>query len=63
MSMVERLAEKARRDEATVLGCKDAARWWLNAIADELVTNLDTPMAASVADVSEWLRDQAREDK
>ncbi len=59
--LVERLAEKIAREcakGAWPVGDKDEARWWLNAIADELA-GPNTPWDGMRS--AEFLRSQATE--
>jgi hypothetical protein len=62
--MIQRLAEKwsaetgEHYDEPIL---RSDARWWLRAIADELVTNLDSPMGTT--DVAVWLNGEANADE
>ena len=71
MSLVERLADRAREEEAGGWP-EDRARWWLNAIADELCVHrvmLKCPYRQCERDadvgegVADWLREQAEEKK
>jgi len=57
MSLVERLAKKADYD--CIGDCTEAeARWWLNAIADEL----EEAFRDTIAGEAHWLRSQAKEE-
>lgn len=55
MSLVERLTEKRHADRLHIPTFEVAARWWLNAIADELGKEFQFNSAAK------WLRSQAQE--
>jgi len=65
MTLVRRLAEKWKLDNPEIVNtgnntedqrvCERDARWWLNAIADELAKRTDTQHSAR------WLRSQAQE--
>ena len=60
MSMVERLAKKSearqRPERRHIILGRREARWWLNAIADDM--DMNAPISWTVAD---WLRSQAEE--
>jgi len=66
MSLVERLAEKWENSEGE-RWAKDEARWWLNAIADELDAGYGfdairlefEPTYFPGGPAAEWLRSQA----
>ena len=68
-SMVERLAEKQAKnfDVPCDENRERDARWWLNAIADELDKTLTTPerpnlgLTSTSDAVLKWLRSQASE--
>jgi len=67
MSLVERLAEKHWSDWADVafdlegVGERNA-RWWLNAIADELDVQEFSLVLDNQWDAARWLRAQAKEE-
>lgn len=60
MTLVQRLAERymAQADAGVVIGANDA-RWWLNAIAEEI--DAHSWSLGTAEQTAHWLREQARE--
>ena len=54
--MYQRTAKRMTKQEEF----EEETRWWMNAIADELTMNLNSPMGCQ--DVTDWLKGEAKEE-